>query len=76
MDVLKGSRDASLHQDEARPSPYRSEGAMKPYTGDLARMGTLQQALEVSARCPGLCIVTEWHNPWQHEFSSRRPRLR
>ena len=56
MDVLKGSRDTSAHQDMVRPSPYRSEGAMKPYTGDLARSGTLQQALEVSAEAQHLSL--------------------
>lgn len=38
-----------MHQNIARPSPYRSEGAMKPFTGDLAQTGTLQQALEVKS---------------------------
>ena len=70
MDVLKGSRDASLHQDEARPSPYRSEGAMKPYTGDLARMGTLQQALEVGIK--GLYhVVPLAHCARQHKVSNK-----
>jgi len=56
VDVLKGARDASPYKDVIRPSPYRSEGAMKPFTGDLAEMGTLQRALEVSGTCA--CIAS------------------
>lgn len=43
-----GARDASPYQDVIRPSPYRSEGAMTPFTGNLAQMGILQGALEVN----------------------------
>ncbi len=47
VDVLKGARSRTPHQDAVHPSPYRSEGAMAPFTGDLAHAGTLQGALEV-----------------------------
>lgn len=64
LDVRKGSRDATLHQNTVRPSPYRSEGAMTPFTGDLAQTGTLQQALEVGPRLRHVNLTPAQSGPW------------